>query len=73
MTELVVLCAEIYASEIEVTIKITAAAVVILFSMGTGPSVPNRDWPPPPNVAPISAPLPCWSRTIDTRNIQTII
>jgi hypothetical protein len=73
MTDPVVLWEDKYARDIDVIINMTADAVVILFSIGTGPSVPNRDWPEPPKVAPISAPLPCCSKTIETRNTQTII
>ena len=66
---------EIYAKLTEVTIKTIAEKVVILFNSGTAPSVPKSDWldPPPPKAAPASAPFPCWSRTMMTSFLGTLV
>lgn len=64
--------AERYARLIEVSIKIMAAAVVILFNIGTGPSEPKTVLLEPPNVAPMSAPLPCCRSTRTIRKKQTV-
>ena len=61
---------DIYANEIEVSINKTAAQVVILFSIDTGPSEPKTVWLEPPKVAPMSAPFPCCNNTITIRNRQ---
>jgi hypothetical protein len=51
-----------------------AAAVVALLKKVDAPVLPNSVWlEPPPNAAPMSAPLPVWSKTIMIRAIQTII
>ena len=65
------LCAEKYASVMDVAINIMAEAVVILFKSGNGPSLPKSDWEDPPNEAPISAPFPCCNNTMAIRNRHT--
>ncbi len=51
--------------------KIIAAAVVSLVRKLPPPLAPKTDWlPPPPNEAPISAPLPDWRRTTPMMNRQ---
>src|SRR6185369_8485875 len=58
----------------EVSMKSMAAPVVILFMKVLPPLAPNTVWlPPAPNDAPISAPLPDWSRTIPIMAILTKI
>jgi hypothetical protein len=50
----------------------TAAAVVALLKKVEAPVLPNSVWlDPPPKAAPMSAPLPVWSRTIMISAIQT--
>jgi len=51
-----------------------AAAVVALLKKVEAPVLPNRVWlEPPPNAAPMSAPLPVWSRTIIISAMQTMM
>ena len=51
----------------------TAAMVVALVRNVDAPELPKRVWlDPPPKAAPISAPLPVWSRTIMIRAIHTM-
>ena len=60
-------------SEIEVTMKITAEAVVALESSVAAPRGPKAVWlPMPPKAAAISALLPLCSSTTTIRNTQTI-
>lgn len=57
----------------EVTMKMMAAAAVILVRKFPAPLGPNRVWLAPPKIAPIEAPFPvCRSTTrIKTRAIKT--
>ena len=49
-----------------------AAAVVALLKKVEAPVLPNSVWlEPPPKAAPMSAPLPVWSKTIIISAIQT--
>jgi len=58
----------------EVSMKMIAAPVVSLFMNVLPPLAPNTVWlPPAPKEAPISAPLPDWSKTIPIKAIQTNI
>ncbi len=62
-----------YASPNEVTINIMAAAVVALLRKVDAPVLPNSVWlEPPPKAAPMSAPLPVWSKTIMISAMLTI-
>jgi len=63
---------EMYAKVKDVSMKITAAPVVILLRNVVPPPAPNTDWLPLlPNDAPISAPLPDCSRTTAIIKILT--
>jgi len=55
----------------DVSMKITAATVVILLRNEAAPRLPNRVWLDPPKAAPISAPFPLWSRTTAIKKKQT--
>lgn len=58
---------------IDVTINATAAPMVILLKNGVAPVLPKTVWlDPPPNAAPISAPLPDCRRMISIRAMQTV-
>ena len=61
-----------YASDSDVIMKIMAAPVVILVKNGAGPAPPNTVWDAPPNAAPISAPFPVWSSTINMSAMHTM-
>lgn len=61
------------ASDRDVTIKTMAATVVILLRKDAAPRLPKRVWLEPPKAAPISAPLPLWSKTTAMRNRHTIM
>jgi hypothetical protein len=51
-----------------------AAPVVALLKNVEAPVLPNSVWlDPPPNAAPISDPLPVWSKTIKISAIQTMM
>ncbi len=63
---------EKYARNREVSMKITAAAAVILLRKLVGPLDPNRVWEdPPPNTAPMSAPFPVCRRMMRMRASDT--
>ena len=63
-----------YARVRDVSMKITAALVVSLLMKVLPPPAPKTDWLPPlPKEAPISAPLPDWSRTMTIRASETRI
>lgn len=63
---------EIYANVNEVSMKITAAPVVILLRNDVPPPAPKTDWLPLlPKEAPISAPFPDCNRTTPIKNILT--
>ena len=65
---------EKYASPIEVIMKTTATAVVILVRKPPGPAEPKTVWlEPPPKAAPISAPFPVCRRTMTINRKQTTI
>ena len=53
--------------------KMMATPVVIFVNILAGPAAPKNVWlPPPPMEAPISAPLPLWSKTIRIKRMQTL-
>ena len=57
----------------DVSMNTTAAMVVALLRNVDAPELPKRVWlDPPPKAAPMSAPLPVWSRTIMIRAIHTM-
>jgi hypothetical protein len=63
---------EMYARVRDVSMKITAAPVVILLRNVVPPPAPKTDWLPLlPNEAPISAPLPDCSSTTAIMKILT--
>jgi hypothetical protein len=63
---------EKYARKRDVSMKMTAAAAVILLRKLVGPLEPNRVWEePPPKTAPISAPFPVWRRMMRMRVTDT--
>ncbi len=65
-------CPEIYASVRDVSMKITAAPVVILLRNVVPPPAPKTDWLPLlPKDAPISAPLPDCNSTTAIKNMLT--
>jgi hypothetical protein len=56
----------------EVIMKMMATPVVILVKKPPGPADPKRVWlDPPPKAAPMSAPLPVWSKTIKIKKTHT--
>jgi hypothetical protein len=61
MTELVFVVTMVRVRD--VSMKTTAAAVVTLLRKVAAPLLPKSVWLDPPKAAPISAPLPLWSRT----------
>jgi hypothetical protein len=63
---------ETYASVNEVSMKITAAPVVILLRNDVPPPAPKTDWLPLlPKDAPISAPFPDCNSTTPIKNRLT--
>jgi hypothetical protein len=56
----------------EENMKMMAAAAVILCKKEVAPALPKTVWLDPPKAAPISAPLPLWSKTINMRARQTV-
>jgi hypothetical protein len=58
-------------SRMQVIMNTTAAPVVSLDINELPPEPPKSVCEAPPNAAPISAPLPDWSKTITTSEIQT--
>ena len=61
-----------YARVRDVSMNMMAAAVVSLLRKVVPPLAPKTDWlPPAPKDAPISAPLPDWSKTIPISARQT--
>ena len=72
-TELSTWWPDMYASPRDVSMNMMAAPVVALLRNVDAPVLPKRVWlPPPPKAAPISAPLPVWSKTIMMSATQTI-
>jgi hypothetical protein len=72
MRELVGRRLEKYAKVKDVSMKTIAAPVVILLKNEEAPVLPKIVWLlPPPNAAPISAPLPVCNRTTNIRAMQT--
>jgi hypothetical protein len=53
-----------------VSMKITAATTVTLLRKVVAPRLPKRVWLDPPKAAPISAPLPDWSKITPTMTKQ---
>jgi hypothetical protein len=57
----------------EVNMKMMAMAAVILCRKVVAPRLPKTAWLEPPKAAPISEPLPLWSRTMSMRATHTEI
>ena len=64
--------ADASARKIEVAKKIAASDQVALVSALPAPLAPKTVWLEPPKTAPISAPLPCWSKIITASETHTI-
>jgi hypothetical protein len=62
----------IYERSKEVIINTIAAPVVSLLIKELPPVPPKRVCDAPPNAAPISAPLPVWSKTIAINATQAV-
>jgi hypothetical protein len=65
-------CDDINARYSEVAKNNTASALVARVSTLPAPLAPNTVLLEPPNIAPTSAPLPCWSRIMITSVMHTV-
>jgi hypothetical protein len=65
-------CLDVMDRSIQVIMNKTAAPVVNLVMKELPPEPPKRVCEAPPNAAPISAPLPDWSKTMTTSATQAI-
>ncbi len=55
------------------SINTIAEAVVSLLRKVEAPLLPKIVWLEPPNAAPISAPLPLWSKTMEIKKRQQVM